>query len=42
MTSVWSLIATEFPDQREKYFGYIEMSLGLGMSIGPFLSGVLY
>jgi MFS family permease len=42
MTSVYSIVATEFPKQREKYFGYIELCLGLGMSFGPFLSGVLY
>lgn len=42
MTSIYSIVATEFPNSREKHFGYIEMSLGIGMFIGPFISGVLY
>jgi MFS family permease len=42
MTSIYSLVATEFPNEREKYFGYIEMSLGIGMFAGPFMSGILY
>ena len=42
MTSIYSLVATEFPDNREKYFGYIELCLGMGMFFGPFISGVLY
>lgn len=42
MTSVYSIIATEFKYNREKYFGYIEMCLGIGMFAGPFISGILY
>ncbi len=42
MTSVYSTLATEFKHNREKYFGYIEMCLGIGMFVGPFLSGILY
>lgn len=42
MTSIYSLVATEFPDSRERHYGYIEMSLGIGMFLGPFISGVLY
>mmetsp|Transcript_25161 Transcript_25161/g.18948 ORF Transcript_25161/g.18948 Transcript_25161/m.18948 type:complete len:176 (+) Transcript_25161:109-636(+) len=42
MTAVYSLISYEFPDQRVKYFGYCELCLGMGMFLGPFLSGILY
>mmetsp|Transcript_16155 Transcript_16155/g.15540 ORF Transcript_16155/g.15540 Transcript_16155/m.15540 type:complete len:81 (+) Transcript_16155:316-558(+) len=42
MTAVYSLISYEFPEQRVRYFGYCELCLGMGMFLGPFLSGVLY
>jgi MFS family permease len=42
MIAVYSIISTNFPNEREKYFGYVEMALGLGMTFGPFMSGILY
>ena len=37
-----SLIAIEFPNQNEKYQGYLEMAMGIGMTLGPVLSSVVY
>ena len=31
-----------FPDEKEKYLGKIELAVGLGVLLGPFLSGLLY
>ena len=42
MTSIYSIVASEFADARERHYGYIEMSLGIGMFLGPFLSGIFY
>ena len=42
MTAAYSIISTEFSNEREKYFGYIELSLGMGMFLGPFISGMVY
>ena len=42
MIAVYSIVATEFPKEREKYFGYIEMCLGVGMCLGPVMGGIFY
>ena len=42
VTSIYSTVSYEYPDQRVRYIGYIEMCLGLGMFLGPFISGFMY
>lgn len=42
ITAAYSIISTEFSNEREKYFGYIELSFGMGMFLGPFISGLVY
>ena len=37
-----SVITIEFPDKREEYCGYMETSLGLGMTLGPVLGAIFY
>jgi MFS family permease len=36
-TSIYSMTTIEFPEDREKYIGYIELALGLGLMLGPVL-----
>jgi MFS family permease len=42
LNAVYSLIIIVFPDEQEKYLGKIEMMVGVGVLMGPFLSGLLY
>ena len=37
-----SLIAIEFPHKNEKYQGYLEFAMGLGMALGPIMSSFIY
>jgi MFS family permease len=39
-TSIYSMTTIEFPEDREKYIGYVELSLGLGLMLGPVLGSV--
>jgi MFS family permease len=39
-TSIYSMTTIEFPHNREKYIGYVELSLGLGLMLGPVLGSV--
>ena len=32
----------EFPQSKEKIIGYLEMAAGLGLTVGPFMSGIVY
>lgn len=32
----------EFPEDREKYIGYVELCLGLGLMLGPVLGSAFY
>lgn len=32
----------EFPEDREKYIGYVELALGLGLMLGPVLGSVFF
>lgn len=41
-TPVYSLVAIEFPDEKDKYISYIELSSGIGLTVGPFISVILY
>lgn len=41
-TSVYALAPLEFPEEKEKIIGYLEMSAGLGLTLGPFISGIVY
>ena len=36
-TSIYSMTTIEFPHNREKYIGYVELALGLGLMLGPVL-----
>jgi MFS family permease len=37
-----SLVAIEFPNNNEQYQGYLEMAMGIGMTLGPVLSSLVY
>lgn len=37
-----SIIAAEFKNDRPKYISYINMSLGLGLALGPVLGSLVY
>jgi MFS family permease len=37
-----SLVAIEFPNNNEVYQGYLEMAMGIGMTLGPVLSSAVY
>jgi MFS family permease len=39
-TSIYSMTTIEFPENREKYIGYVELALGLGLMLGPVLGSV--
>lgn len=39
-TSIYSMTTIEFPEDREKYIGYVELALGLGLMLGPVLGSV--
>ncbi|KAJ7348768.1 hypothetical protein OS493_039159, partial [Desmophyllum pertusum] len=41
-TSVMSIIIAEFPDNLGMASGFIETSIGVGLSLGPCLGGALY
>lgn len=41
-TAVYALAPIEFPNNKEKVIGYLEMSAGLGLTVGPFISGIIY
>jgi MFS family permease len=41
-TAVYALAPIEFPKNKEKVIGYIEMAAGLGLTLGPFISGIVY
>ena len=34
---VLSIISFEYPDQKDKYFGYAESAIGIGLIMGPVL-----
>jgi MFS family permease len=40
--AVPSLFAIEFPENNEKYQGYIEMAMGIGMTLGPVITSAVY
>ena len=37
-----SIIASEFPKQRELYLGYVNMSLGAGLCLGPMFGALVF
>jgi MFS family permease len=39
-TAIYSMTTIEFPNNREKYIGYVELSLGLGLMLGPVMGSV--
>lgn len=39
-TSIYSMTTIEFAEDREKYIGYVELSLGIGLMIGPVLGSL--
>jgi MFS family permease len=40
-TAIYSMTTIEFSHNREKYIGYVELSLGIGLMLGPVLGSVL-
>jgi MFS family permease len=42
LTSSFSMVASNFADEKAKYFGLIEAAVGLGLVIGPPLGSVMY
>lgn len=38
----YSLITLNFPDNQEKFLGYSEVAIGLGLMVGPALSSLIY
>ena len=41
-TAVYAIAPLEFPEEKEKIIGYLETGAGLGLTLGPFISGVIY
>ena len=37
-----SVIAIEFPNNSELYQGYLEMAMGIGLTLGPIMSSAVY
>lgn len=37
-----SIIATEFSEQRELYLGYVNMSFGAGLCLGPMFGALVF
>jgi MFS family permease len=42
MTTNFSVISSNFSEDREMYIGYLEASEGMGLMIGPALGSVMY
>lgn len=42
ITTTFSMVGSNFTDEKEKYFGLLEASVGLGLVIGPPLGSALY
>jgi MFS family permease len=41
-TSVFSLIGSAFPDDRDLYFGYLESAVGIGLMAGPVIGQTIF
>ena len=41
-TSAYSIVAIEFPQQREIYIGYVQTAVGLGLLLGPVIGTIIY
>lgn len=41
-TAVFSIISITFPDQKEKYIGWAESTIGFGLMSGPVIGSVIY
>ena len=39
---VFSLVSLEFPQERERYYGYVESATGVGLLLGPVIGQALY
>jgi len=42
LTASYSLISIEFSDGKEKFFGYAEACIGIGLMMGPVLGSAIY
>jgi MFS family permease len=42
LVTLFSIIGTNFPGDKGKYFGYIEAAVGLGLIVGPPLGSFMY
>ncbi len=40
--SISSIIAIEFPENLEQYMGYLNMSLGAGLCLGPLMGSIVF
>lgn len=41
-TAVYALAPLEFPEDKERVIALLEMGMGLGYTLGPFISGIIY
>jgi len=41
-TAIFSIIGSEYPEKRERYFGYFESAVGVGLMLGPVLGQIFY
>jgi MFS family permease len=41
-TAAYSIVASDFPTQKEQLLGYVEATIGVGNALGPFMGAVLY
>ena len=41
-TAAYSIISIEFPTEREKYVGFCQTAVGLGLLSGPFIGQTIY
>ena len=41
-TAIFSIIGSEFPDQRDEYFGYFESAVGIGLMSGPVIGQLIF
>ena len=42
ITTTFSMVGSNFTDEKEKYFGYLEASVGFGLVVGPPLGSAMY
>ena len=42
LTTSFSMVASNYSDEKAKYFGLLEAAVGLGLVVGPPLGSIMY